>query len=167
MRPNEAGCSATDSRLGFEVSTNLLLTTQVVYPESCHGDKNLLLDELGSASVPETMTQVAPSFVQGPAPAARPLMPHLAFSDGLRPLQMKATSEQCDVSVHACAQLLHRARASKNPLPDPTVVLGLDCKWLPRMTRRGRVATVQLSSLGGSTVVFQVEYYAGKDGISR
>ncbi|CAN0254930.1 unnamed protein product, partial [Scytosiphon promiscuus] len=43
-------------------------------------------------------------------------------------------------------------------------VLGFDCEWAASLTSRRKVAVIQLSSLSGYTVIFQVKTRRGREG---
>lgn len=133
---------------------------QVFYSDVCCGDRKIIQETLGPASC-----ALSGSTTASPSAAAEEMLPHLDFPPDGQPIKIVVEKEQCDLSAFACSQLLSRARESARTVAGGATVLGFDCEWSVWVSGARPVATIQLSTLDGCTVVFHIKPRENRDGI--
>lgn len=127
----------------------------------CCSDRNILQNSLGAVSaVPRKQAASSPSSaVQDTS------LPHLALPPPNKAVVVLVQSEVCEMSALACTQFLTRARASTPGVAGGVAVLGFDCEWSIRVTGARPVATIQLSAMGGHSVVFHIKPKENNPGV--
>ena len=142
---------------GAEIFHTVLTFCQVIFSDNCDLDRLVLQRALAAAS--------AARLVRVPAAAAEstPSLPALDYPPGMAPNTIIVRSANCAPSALACSELMEQAHASASSLPGNVTVLGFDCEWAASLTLRRQVAVIQLSSVSGYTVIFQVKTRRGSE----
>lgn len=119
--------------------------------DDCCGDKQAVQESLRSAAV-----DIAPISRVEPAGG----LPPLTFPAGKMPKVIQASSEDSGIASHAISLLIDEAKSAATQLDIPGIspALGFDAEWEVWTSGPRPVATVQLATVNGTTVIFHVKY---------
>eukprot|EP00904_Undaria_pinnatifida_P001999 jgi/Undpi1/117/HiC_scaffold_1.g00117.m1 len=84
------------------------------------------------------------------------------FPAGKTPMVIQPANDDCTILSHAIAQLLEEAKpATDEDVPGMVSALGFDAEWEVWTSGARPIATVQLTTGVGTTIIFHVKYRPG------
>lgn len=124
---------------------------KVFSTDDCCGDRDAVQDALGPAA--EDISPSRPAETVGSLPV-------LAFPADKTPRVIQSSSEKCEIASHAIAQLLAEAKmaVTQMNIPGMRCALGFDAEWEVWSSGPQPIATVQLATVRGTTIIFHVKY---------